>query len=324
MGNSRKKILAFESKWFVPTGIATFIAVALLIGAAVVISSVSGGGEAELLTAAKEHSSDVTLSSIMEAIGFVFLLAPLYFLFRAAASRSDQMRRQLIGLVIAAPLFFAVSAVFNAAATNEAADQFAAGEAKSTLTAKEATGECRSDLNDKGAKEFGEEFDSGSSPQADCVTTKVEDDEATNALSEATYRGVATGFGLGGRLGLAVALLYSCLFAMRVGLLSRFWGSLGMALGVAALLLLVQFVLIFFVYFGLVLFGKIPGGRPPAWAAGEAVPWPTPGERAATALEGPEPPEGDDEDDFGDGPGGEDPPAAGNGSGGPRRKRKQR
>ena len=280
MGNSRKKILAFEAKWFVPTGIATFIAVALLIGAAVVISSVSGGGEAELLTAAKEHSSDVTLSSVMEAIGFIFLLAPLYFLFRAAASRSTQMRRQLIGLVIAAPLFFAVSAVFNAAATNEAADQFAAGEAKSTLTAKEATSECRSDLSDKGAKEFGEEYDAGSSPQADCVTTKIEDDKATNALSEATYRGAATGFGLGGRLGLAVALLYSCLFAMRVGLLSRFWGSLGMALGVAALLLLVQFVLIFFIYFGLVLFGKIPGGRPPAWAAGEAVPWPTPGESA--------------------------------------------
>ena len=31
---------------------------------------------------------------------------------------------------------------------------------------------------------------------------------------------------------------------------------------------------------------SLPGGRPPAWAAGEAIPWPTPGEKAAADLEG--------------------------------------
>jgi hypothetical protein len=70
-----------------------------------------------------------------------------------------------------------------------------------------------------------------------------------------------------------------------------------MALGVAALLLLVQFCLIFFIYFGLLLIGKLPGGRPPAWAAGEAVPWPSAGERMAKELEpkdgGPAPDDGD-------------------------------
>ena len=76
---------------------------------------------------------------------------------------------------------------------------------------------------------------------------------------------------------------------MRTGLLTRFWGSLGMALGVAALLLLVQFTMIWFIYFGLLLLGRLPGGRPPAWAAGEAIPWPTPGEKAAASLEGSEP-----------------------------------
>jgi hypothetical protein len=98
---------------------------------------------------------------------------------------------------------------------------------------------------------------------------------------------------------------------MRAGLLTRFWGSLGMALGVAALLLLVQFTMIWFIYFGLLLIGKIPGGRPPAWAAGEAIPWPTPGEKAAASLE---PPDSDSSD----------PPGSGNGAGGERRKRKQR
>jgi hypothetical protein len=291
-------------------GVLSFAGVALLIAAAIALSSVNGEGNAELLRAAHEHSSSVTLSGVLSALGFVLLLAPLYFLFRAASARSNRMRRQLVGLVIAAPLFFSVSALFNAAATNEAADQFTSGQASSTLTAKEAGSECRSQQKENGAKQFGEEFEAGSSPQADCVRTKRADDEASNALNEASFRGVATGFGLGGRLGLAVALLYSCLWGMRVGLLSRFWGSFGMALGVAALLLLVQFTLIWFVYFGLLLIGKIPGGRPPAWAAGEAVPWPTPGERTAASLEGPDPDPGDQdqgpslpdpiEDDSGD------------------------
>lgn len=282
---TRRQILDWEGKWFIPTGLATFAVVVLLIVAAVVISSVSGSGEAELLTKAHEHSFDVTLSSILEAIGFVLMVAPLYFLFRAAASRSDRMRYQLVGLVIAAPLFFAASAILNAAATNDASDQFAAGEAKSTLTTKTAETECKADLNDEGAKDFNEKYDQGKTPAEDCANTKVADDEAENALSDASTRGLATGFGLGGRLGLAVALFYSCLYAMRTGLLSRFWGSLGMALGVAALLLLVQFSLIFFLYFGLLLIGKIPGGRPPAWAAGEAVPWPSPGEKMAAQME---------------------------------------
>jgi len=332
---TRSQITVWEGKWFVPTGLATFAGVILLIVAAVVISSVSGSGEAELLTKAHEHSSDVTFSSVLEAIGFTLLATPLYFLFRAAAARSDRMRYQLVGLVIAAPLFFAASSVLNAAATNEASDQFAAGEAKSTLTAKEAKSDCKSDRNDEGNGDFNKKYNGdkppfeaqGKTPLENCTATKVADDEAENALSDASMRGLATGFGLGGRLGLAVALFYSCLYGMRTGLLSRFWGSLGMALGVAALLLLVQFTLIFFIYFGLLLIGKVPGGRPPAWAAGEAIPWPSAGEKAAADM-----------DPRGKGGDGEvidveaveeEPAENGNGSdsdptGGSRRKRKQR
>jgi hypothetical protein len=283
-----------------------------------VISSVSGEGKSELLTAAKEHSSDVSLSSALSAIGFVLMVAPLYYLFRAASARSDKMRKQLVGLVVIAPLFFVASSLLNAAATNEAADQFAAGEAKSTLTAKQAETECRADLNDEGAGDFGEKYDDGSSPSEDCKTTKVADDEAENALSEASYRGAATGLGLAGRIGLAVALFYSCLYAMRTGLLSRFWGSLGMALGVAALLLLVQFTLVFFLYFAVLLTGRIPGGKPPAWAAGEAVPWPTPGEKMAAEIE-PKDPDAIEADAVED-----EPREATNGNGSPRKKRKRR
>lgn len=285
----RRRILEWEEKWDLPAGLVTFAAVAILIVSAVVIASVNGSGNAELLESAYEHASSVTLSSILEAIGFILLLAPLYFLFRATAARNDRVRTQLVGVIIAAPLFFGISGVLNGIATNEGAETFHNGEAKPSITIQKATEECKSEAEDKGAKEFGEKYGEGKgAPAQICITEERQNDAASNALSEATYRGVSTGFGLAGRIGLAFALVYTCLFAMRTGLLSRFWGSLGMALGVAALLLLVQFCLIFFIYFGLLLVRKLPGGRPPAWDAGEAILLETPGQRVAAELEGEE------------------------------------
>jgi hypothetical protein len=332
----RRRILEWESKWDLPAGLVTFAAVVILIVSAIVIASVNGSGNAELLEAAYEHKSSVTLSSILEAIGFVMLIAPLYFLFRATAARNSRVRTQLVGVIIAAPLFFGISGVLNGVATNEGAEAFEKGESHPTLSASKATEECKSEAKDKGAKEFAEEYEGAGTPLALCEKEELADSRASHVLSEATYRGVSTGFGLAGRIGLAFALVYTCLFAMRTGLLSRFWGSLGMALGVAALLLLVQFCLIFFIYFGLLLIRKLPGGRPPAWDAGEAIPWETPGQRVAKDLEGEQGVVGADEPidtTASDGPvEAPEPPEAGespNGNGGDRggpqkRKRKRR
>jgi hypothetical protein len=260
------------------------------------VNSISGDGDAEILRSAYAHSSDITTSSALQALGLVLAVAPLVYLFRAAQARSVRIRGQLIGLIVAAPLFLATASVLNAVATNDAASDFVAGRATTDLTIQKATEQCRSDRQSDGAS---------------CATTKVADDRAQNAVKSASAQGLATGFGLAGRLGLAFALGYCSLWGMRTGLLTRFWGSLGIALGVAALLLLIQFTLIWFLYFGLLAAGWLPRGRPPAWAAGEAIPWPTPGEKAAEALGG----------------GGDEPPEGGNGSGpetDERRKRKQR
>jgi hypothetical protein len=340
----KEDVLAWESRWSLPTGLLTFVAIVILIVSAIVIADVNGSGEAELLVSAHENSSSIAISSTLEAIGFLLLTAPLYFLFRAALARAGgKMKSQLVGVIVVAPLFFAISGVLNGIATNEAADTFHKGQAQSTVSAETGAEECRSEERDKGAKAFGEKYDSGASPLKDCEAEEQEESKAKNALSEASTRDAATGFGLAGRIGLAVALIYSCLWAMRVGLLTRFWGSLGMALGVAALVLLVQFCLIFFIYFGLLLIGKLPGGRPPAWAAGEAVPWPTPGERMAKEIEpkgGGSDPEGDRDADFPTAglpegveapepeeapePDGDDSSSGGLGGGPQRRKRKRR
>jgi hypothetical protein len=295
--DSKAQTRARESRWAVPVGIASILGVVLLIVAKPL--SVNGDGSADFLREAHANAGSVLLSGLMQVLAFLLLALPLVYLFRVVRARSDRVRPQLIGLIVAAPLFLAASSGLSIGVTDEGADTFASGEADSSLTATEAQEECSEERKEEGADFLVDEYDpaKGESPQRACENRKVEDDKASNALTESSLAPLATGLGLAGALGFAVALLYSGLWAMRTGVLSRFWGSLGMVAGVAVLLgpvfLLVTFV--FFVYFGLLALGLVPGGRPLAWAAAEAIPWPTPGERAAAEME----PEGGwDEDEI--------------------------
>jgi hypothetical protein len=313
----QRDLIAWESRWALPVAIATFAAVALLIGSNLA-SEVSGTGDAEVLRSVHEHSSSVALTGALQSLAFLLLAVPLFYLFKAVRGRSDRVRQQLVGLVVIAPIFLCLSSALTIGARGEAADQFVAGEAKSTLSKAEAREKCSSARKDEGAKAFGEEFEpaAGESAQAACEKRKRADDEASNAIGEASLAPLVSGLGLAGGLGLAISLFYSCLWAMRTGVLTRFWASLGMVSGVAFLLgPLFIISLIWFIYFGLVLIDRVPGGRPPAWAAGEAIPWPTPGEKAAAELAGPDGPPDE----------GEQPPVGGDGAGGDApRKRKQR
>jgi hypothetical protein len=284
----KQGVIDWERRWAPLVTLASLLAVVFLI-ASNGISQTSGSGAAEVLRSVDQHNGSVTASGILQAIGFLALAAPLFYLFRAVRARSPQVRPQLIGLVLAAPLFLAVSAVLTIGARTEAADQFLAGEAKSTLSAKEAREKCEEDRQEEGAKEFAEENEArkGETPLAACERRKSEDDEAENAIGEASVVPLITGLGLAGSLGLVIAFFYTNLWAMRTGLLSRFWGSLGMAAGITFLLgPLFVIGLIWLAYFALMAIGRVPGGKPRAWPAGEAVPWPTPGERAAAELEG--------------------------------------
>jgi hypothetical protein len=323
----KRNLLAWERRWAVPAAIATFAAVILLVSSNLA-SQVTGTGDAEVLRSVHEHSGSVLLTGVLQSIAFLLLAAPLFFLFRVVQGRSPRVRQQLVGLVVIAPIFLAVSSALTIGARGEAADQFVAGEAKSTLSKSEAKEKCDSDRKDEGAKVFGEEFEpaAGESAQAACEKRKVADDEASNAIGEASLAALVSGLGVAGGLGLAISLFYSCLWAMRTGVLTRFWASVGMVSGVAFLLgPFFVISLLWFIYFGLVLIDRVPGGRPPAWAAGEAVPWPSPGEKAAAELAGPDGlPEGDD-DEFGREDDGVLPPDGdGDGASGDRRKRKQR
>jgi hypothetical protein len=93
-----------------------------------------------------------------------------------------------------------------------------------------------------------------------------------------------------GRFTLASAFVLVSLNAMRCGLLTRFLGILGIIAGVLLIipigspLPVVQFVWLMTV--GLLLLGRSPGGTPPAWTAGEAIPWMSTAESREARLAG--------------------------------------
>ncbi len=262
MRPNRAEALAWEERWSRPVALATLAAIVLIVAAIVVATQGVGGsdGDSELLRNVDAHRGAQLISSILQAIGIGLLAAPLYYLFRAASARSDAMRTQLVGVVVAAPLFLAVLAILSGLSTLHAASDFVSNEVPRLMA--------------KGV----------------ALSSDRANEAASDTIGEAPLRPLAAGFGLGGQLGFVVAMFYTALHAMRTGLLPRFWGSLGMALGAVSFIFF-QFALLWFIYLGLLLAGWVPGGRPPAWQSGEAEPWPTPGEKADAAMaDGEEPP----------------------------------
>ncbi|MDX6643620.1 MAG: hypothetical protein QOD76_1582 [Solirubrobacteraceae bacterium] len=122
-------------------------------------------------------------------------------------------------------------------------------------------------------------------------------DEAKRAIDDSALRG-AQGLVLAGQLSLGFGFVMVSLNAMRVGLLTRFMGVLGMIVGVLFVIPLgtLQIVQPFWLGALAALFaGRWPNGVPPAWSSGQAEPWPTQQElreardRAAGKTVAPEP-----------------------------------
>lgn len=262
MRPNRADALAWESRWSRPAGVASLATIVLFVASFVAAGQIGGAdGDSELLRNIDAHRDAKLISSILQALASALLAVPLYFLFRAAKARSEAMRGQLVGVAIAGPLFLAVLAILTGVTTLSAASDFVADEVPRLMSEGVA-------LNSDRADEI-----------------------ASDTVAEAPLSGLVVGFLIGGYLGFTVGMLYTALHAMRTGLLTRFWGSLGMALAAVSVFFL-QFTLLWFVYLGLLLLGWVPGGRPPAWQTGEAMPWPTPGEKTSEEIEAPESGEG--------------------------------
>jgi hypothetical protein len=131
---------------------------------------------------------------------------------------------------------------------------------------------------------------------------------AERALSSGAANQIADYIGLVATLALAVGMVVTLINALRVGLLVRWMAIMGMFVAVLIFfpfggeeLEIVQ--AFWMVMMGVLYMGRWPNGEPPAWAAGEARPWPsqargsrstggagsTPGSSGAAAIPAPVP-----------------------------------
>jgi hypothetical protein len=107
---------------------------------------------------------------------------------------------------------------------------------------------------------------------------QLQSEAAADDLRDSPVIDVANVLGLTGVLALGFWLVKGSLDAMRIGLLTRFMGVLGIALGPALVLGFGLLVLPFWlVALGVLFLGRWPRGMPPAWTTGRAQPWPGPG-----------------------------------------------
>ncbi len=122
------------------------------------------------------------------------------------------------------------------------------------------------------------------------VTTGAQTYSEANHLTSAPGLLILQLLGQLGALILAVAFVLVALNAMRVGLLSKFMGYLGIFAGVLILFQITQIPVVQGYWLAAVAYllsGRWPTGMPPAWTTGRAVAWPSSAElRARRAAAG--------------------------------------
>ncbi len=285
---STQAILERESRYRRLVAIASILPLLLLVGAAAFQSS--GGGTSELATATlrtiNENAGSQLIGSVIAAFAFLLLAAPLAYIYKAAQARSEKMLNALLFLVVLGPVLYAVQGILLAVGQIDAASQFVAQE----------------------------------SGVGDIYTL------ATNLLEDSGPRTAAIYVYSVATICLIFGMVYTCLWGVRTGLLTRFHGTLGMALGATFILppltgLTLPALLAWFMYFGLMIAGRTPKGRPPAWDMGVAVAPLKAGEEPEPA---PEPGDGVIEGDATEIPGLDENPNAARRERAKKRKRKRR
>jgi hypothetical protein len=247
---NRREILDREQRLAPYAGACAIAVPVLLIGANFALNSAlatPGGLITDGIVAVDEAGAGLTISIIMRAFGFGLMAVPLFYLYRAAKARSDRVLGLMAGFAVLGPACFAVSALLIYVGQTQLANDF--------IATASAGGDIYTVFDD------------------------LRDDNGVLVASSFVTQLAA--------LSLIVGMVYIPLQAMRVGLLTRFLATLGMALGVltsfplfpgASDMMLIVLAL-WFGWLGFLILDRIPRGRPPAWAAGEAIPWPRAGEQ---------------------------------------------
>jgi hypothetical protein len=239
-----EQVVERERRLAVPAAIAAFASLACYVVSVVIEQGTgvktSGPDNLQLLSF-DQHSGTLLLATVIRSLGFAAMCLPLYYLFRAAQARSERLRSEMVAFAFIGPVILATQGIVAWAASRGISSDFIDAGVNTAKAAKDLI-----DANDA--------------------------------------RKVASALLIPAVLGLMVAMIYIPLQSFRVGLVTRFAGTLAMALGASMFLIFpvaLLAIMCWFVFVGLIFIDKIPfGHRPPAWDAGEAIPW-EPSQRGA-------------------------------------------
>lgn len=308
---SKQELLDFQDRWLRPVGMAALLG-AFATAAAILLGRLGlhipgGDSNADQLAFIHAHSSRLMLSAIIQAIAFILFLAPVFFLFRSARDRSERVRRQFIGLVLLGPLALGVGLVISAIGGSDIADKFvkqapaaeqrarneaqssasvqakqapkqgASGKSEPTATSTTTTGATTATTSATTTTAGGTTTTASKPETPDQAASDARENLADDLKKDSTVITVGSLLSVIGALSLAGALVYTSLWSMRTGLLTRAWGMLGVAFGLFLVIPIIPAIpalALWFAVLGLMFVGLWPRPLPPAWSAGEAIPWP--------------------------------------------------
>jgi len=239
---NREEQLEWEARWSRPAAAAAAAAAFFLVASFAYGVSALGSGSARGEKAQQlridEHAADLLVIAGLNGLAVLAMGGVLVYLFYATKARRPELQRAALILAIAGPVLYMMVLITLNIVRLDVAGDFAA------LPGPEQT--------DRAAKRL----------------------EDASILSDVGLVGLAPSLAFG------FSFVMIGLGAMRAGLLSRFMGILGIIVGVLYVLPLLgggpPIVTIFWTAALAVLFlDRWPGGRGPAWAAGEAIPWPS-------------------------------------------------
>jgi hypothetical protein len=282
------------------------------------LSFPSANSDADQLAFFHAHEGRLIGSSVIQGIGFMFFVGPLLFLFRSAAARSVRVRRAFTALIVLGPIAFGLGLVLSAIGTSQSARNFVRQEPAAVQRARQeaATGAGTAAPVKKGAPKgttTAQATATAAQTNTIVVATTTRTVTATTPSGGTTTTTVPAGKPLTqdqagsvarenladhlnrhttmliigglvstiGVLGMVFGMVYTSMWCMRLGLLTRFWGALGIAFGLFLVIPIfppIPGLVLFFAAIGLMFLGVWPRPLPPAWAAGEAIPWQRPAE----------------------------------------------
>ena len=179
----------------------------------------------ETLLNFKEHSGVLLGSGIANVLASFAAAGALYYLFVVTRHRRPELPAFVRWLLALAPVFIAVAVIANWVGLNDAADKYTQAGAVATLERSKLTDDERKDVRT---------FCRSRGPA--CPAVAIPREETAKNLVEESRGVVGTAAGFAGTLAIAFAYVIISLNAMRAGLLSRFMGVLGIAVGVLIVL----------------------------------------------------------------------------------------